>query len=73
MQRGFPARIATHNPSSVLVGSCSLWTGVSHYNIRVKNEIAGFDQTDMCAAHEVNGPRLAHAIFATDKVLALHC
>ena len=37
----------------------------------VKDATAAFDHESMHAAHEVNGPRFAHAILATEELLAL--
>ena len=37
----------------------------------VKDATAAFDQEGMHAAHEVNGPRFAHALLTTEELLAL--
>jgi nicotinamidase-related amidase len=37
----------------------------------IKDATAAFEQAGMVAAHEVNGPRFAHAILITDELLAL--
>jgi nicotinamidase-related amidase len=36
----------------------------------IKDATAAFDQEGMRAAHEVNGPRYAHAILTTEELLA---
>jgi len=37
----------------------------------IKDATAAFEQEGMHAAHEVNGPRFAHAILTTEELLAL--
>jgi nicotinamidase-related amidase len=37
----------------------------------IKDATAAFDKEGMQAAHEVNGPRFAHAILTTEELLAL--
>jgi nicotinamidase-related amidase len=37
----------------------------------IKNATAAFEQEGLHAAHEVNGPRFAHAILTTGELLAL--
>ena len=37
----------------------------------IKDATAAFDREGMQAAHEVNGPRFAHAILTTEELLAL--
>jgi nicotinamidase-related amidase len=37
----------------------------------VKDATAAFDPAGMHAAHQVNGPRFAHAIVTTNELLAL--
>jgi nicotinamidase-related amidase len=37
----------------------------------IKDATAAFEQEGMRAAHEVNGPRFAHAILITEDLLAL--
>jgi nicotinamidase-related amidase len=37
----------------------------------VKDATAAFDREGMHAAHEVNGPRFAHAILTPEELLAL--
>jgi nicotinamidase-related amidase len=36
----------------------------------VKDATAAFDREGMHAAHEVNGPRFAHAIVTTEQLLS---
>ena len=36
----------------------------------IKDATAAFDQEGMRAAHEVDGPRYAHAILTTEELLA---
>jgi nicotinamidase-related amidase len=37
----------------------------------IKDATAAFEQEGMHAAHEINGPRFAHAILTTEELLAL--
>lgn len=42
------------------------------YHVRlVRDATAAFEPEGMQAAHEVNGPRFAHAILTTEELLAL--
>jgi hypothetical protein len=48
------------------------WTPGPHTSSRSKKDAtAAFDHEGMHAAHEVNGPRFAHAILTTEELLAL--
>jgi nicotinamidase-related amidase len=44
---------------------------VDPYNDFMKDATAAFDKAGKQAAHEVNGPRFAHAILTTEELLAL--
>ena len=44
---------------------------VDSYNNFMKDATAAFEPEGMHAAHDVNGPRFAHAILTTDEPLAL--
>jgi nicotinamidase-related amidase len=45
----------------------SLWAHIT----LIKDATAAFSHENMHAAHEVNGPLLAHAFLTTEKLLAL--
>jgi nicotinamidase-related amidase len=44
---------------------------LGYHGTLMKDATAAFSQDDMHAAHEVNGPRFAHAILTTEELLAL--
>jgi nicotinamidase-related amidase len=45
--------------------------GGKFYETLIKHATAAFEQEGMHAAHEVNGPRFAHAILTTEELLVL--
>jgi hypothetical protein len=59
------SRTPASNPPLTLA-----WSLVTHVTL-VKDATAAFDREGMHAAHEVNGPRFAHAILTTEELLAL--
>jgi nicotinamidase-related amidase len=57
--------------NTCIEGSARFGMELGYHVTLIKDATAAFDKAGMHAAHEVNGPRFAHAIPTTEELLAL--
>jgi len=58
--------------NTCIEGTARFGMELGYHVTLIKDATAAFDREGMHAAHEVNGPRFAHAILTTDELL-LYC
>jgi nicotinamidase-related amidase len=57
--------------NTCIEGTARFGMELGYHVTLIKDASAAFDREGMHAAHEVNGPRFAHAILTTGELLAL--
>ena len=53
----------------MIEGTAHFGMELGHHVTLIKDATAAFDKEGMYAAHEVNGPRFAHAVLSTAELL----
>jgi nicotinamidase-related amidase len=70
-QRGIEKIIVVGLIANTCIESTARWGIELGYHVTlIRDATASFDEASMHAAHEINGPRYAHAILSTDELLA---